>query len=349
MSAPGVPQGFVVQSANQQILASWNLSAGADSYTVQRSLDNITYTTVATISGSPLATQYLDTAVTLCQQYWYKVAASTTGVFSSYTLSQSEVPVPVGEMCLSQIRLQAMQRADRVNSNFVTMSEWRNYINKSMFELYDLLVTTYEDYYIAPPITFNTIAGQQLYALPNGSNSFQDASGSTIIPQAMYKLSGVDLSLNTAQNAWITINKFNLIDRNNYVYPTAGSTIFGMYNIRYRMIGNNIEFIPFPASGQMFRLWYIPRLTELLKDTDTTTTGISGWIEYVVVRAAKYALDKEESDSSKLDTEILFLKSRIEEAAANRDAGQPDTISNTRNSNNLWGTGPGWTGSGAGW
>jgi hypothetical protein len=95
-------------------------------------------------------------------------------------------------------------------------------------------------------------------------------------------------------------------------------------------MGNNIEFIPTPTSGQKIRLWYIPRLTELLQDTDTTAIGISGWIEYVIVRAAKYALDKEESDTSKLTEEIVFLKTRIEETAANRDVGQPDKISDTR-------------------
>lgn len=349
MATPGIPSNFNVQTANQTNLVSWNLSAGATSYIVQRSLDNVTYTTLATVSGSPLATSYLDSAVSLATQYWYQVAASNTSGTSSYTAPQSAVPTPTGEISLGALRLKAMQRADRVNSNFVTMTEWNSYINQSMFELYDLLITVYEDYYIAPAITFNSVAGQQLYALPNGSNSFKNQAGSTIIPAPFYKLTGVDLALNTAQNAWITINKFNFIDRNKYVYPTAGSTIYGMYNIQYRVIGNNIEFIPFPASGQMFQLWYIPRITELLQDTDTTTVGISGWAEYIIVKAAYYALTKEESDTAPLVMQLAALTKRIEESAANRDAGQPDTISGTRNANNIWGFGPGWTGSGAGW
>jgi hypothetical protein len=103
-----------------------------------------------------------------------------------------------------------------------------------------------------------------------------------------------------------------------------------VYNMRYRVMGNNIQFIPTPSGGQKIRLWYIPRMNELLLDTDTTTQGISGWIEYVIVRAAKYALDKEESDTQKLDTEILFLIKRIEESAANRDVNLPDRISDAR-------------------
>lgn len=348
MAAPGIPQNFNVQTANQQNLVSWSLSAGATSYIVQRSLDNVTFSTIATVSGSPLATSYLDTAVTLGTQYWYKVAASN-GDASSYTIAQSVIPTPSGEMCLSQIRLSSQQTADRVNSNFVTLPEWNSFINLAMFELYDLLVTVYEDLYVADPAYFTLNGAQNSFALPNGSNTFQDSSGANVIPRPFYKLLGVDLAVNTAQNAWVTINKFNFIDRNNYLYPNSSSTIYGVYNMRYRLLGSNIEFIPNPAGNQQIRLWYIPRLRQLLQDTDITDTGISGWIRYVIVRAAKYALDKEESDSSKLTEELVFLKQRIEESAANRDAGQPDTISNTRAGNWSSGWGPfgGW--GGAGW
>lgn len=348
MAIPGTPQQFFAQTANAQNLVSWNLSAGATSYIVQRSEDNVTYATVATITGTPLATSYLDTAVSLGTQYWYKVAASNTEGTSSYTNAQSVVPTPTGEQCLSQIRLAAMQRADRVNSNFVTMPEWRSYINQAMFELYDLLITVYEDYYIAAPAAFTTNGSQSNFDLPNGSNTFTNESGQTFTPRPFYKLRGVDLAVNTANNAWLTVQNYNFNDRNNYLYPNTNATIYGVYNCRYRVMGSKIDFIPQPSGNQQFRLWYIPRLTELLQDTDTTDTGISGWIEYVIVRAAKYALDKEESDSSKLDQQILFLKARIEESASNRDAGLPDTISNTRRNNFGSGWGPGG-GSGAGW
>lgn len=349
MAIPGIPQNFIVQSANQEILCSWDLSTGATSYIVQRSADNVTFSTLATVSGSPLATSYLDTSATLGTQYWYKVAASNTDGTSSYTTAQSAVPVPAGEKCLSQIRLEAQQTADRVNSNFVTKPEWNSFINLAMYELYDLLITEYEDYNVAVPAYFNLNGSDSQFPLPDGSETFQDESGTDFIPRPLYKLLGVDLAVNTAQNAWVTINKFNFIDRNNYLYPNSSSTIYGIYNMRYRVMGGNIQFIPNPASGQTVRLWYIPRLRELLRDTDTTDIGISGWIRYVIVRAAKYALDKEESDSSKLDQELLFLKARIEESAANRDAGQPDTISNTRQGNWTAGWGPWGGNSGAGW
>ena len=347
---PAIPQNLSVQSGNQEILVSWDLSVGATSYLIQRSADNVTYSALATVTGSPLATSYLDSSATLGTQYWYKVAASNTSGTSPYTSPQSAVATPAGEMSLGQIRLAAQQRADRVNSQFVTEQEWNFFINQSMYELYDLLVTIFEDYFLAPPIAFTANGSQYQFDLPNGSNSFINPNtGQTFTPDPFYKLMGVDLALNNAQNAYVTINKFNFIDRNRFVYPNTASTIYGVFNLQYRVLGNQIEFIPTPSGGQIIRLWYIPRLTTLLQDTDTTTLSVSGWIQYVIIRAAKYALDKEESDTSKLDQELLFLKARIEESAANRDAGQPDKISNTRSG----GWGQGWfsgnNGSSGGW
>ena len=350
-AAPGIPQNFNVQSANQVILVSWALVAGATSYDVQRSLDSVTFTSVATVSGSPLATSYLDSAVTLSTQYWYKVAAINATGISAYTQAQSAVPTPSGEMCLSQIRLAAMQRADRVNSNFVTMPEWRNYINQAMFELYDLLITVYEDLYVATPVAFTVTNNQFLYDMPNGSNTFMNAlTNQTFVPRPYYKLLGVDLALQTANNAYVTINKFQFADRNRFVYPNTASTIYGVFNMQYRLLGSQIEFIPTPSMGQQIRLWYIPRLTELLQDTDTTDTGISGWIEYVIVKAAYLALTKEESDTTSLVMQLAALQKRIEESAANRDAGLPDRISDSRSNNGSgYGGSQGWNGGTAGW
>ena len=328
---PGIPQQFAVQTSNQQILASWSLSPGATSYVVQRSLDNITFTTIATVSGSPLATQYLDTAVVLSTQYWYKVTAINANGAGPSTNALAAIPAPTGEMTLSQIRLSAQQRADRVNSQFVGDPEWRGYINQAMFELYDLLTNTYEDYFLATPIQFTSDGQTYLYPLPNGSNTFSNAlDQTTLTPAPFYKMRGVDLALTNSPNGYVNIQRFNFTDRNKFVYPNTASTIYGVFNMQYRVMGSNVEFVPTPAAGQRIRLWYIPRLQELLLDTDTTSIGISGWIEYVIVKAAYYALTKEESPTESLVMQLAALEKRIEESASNRDAGSPDTIADAR-------------------
>lgn len=335
MAAPGTPQSFYVQTANQTNLVSWGISAGADSYKIQRSLDNVTYTDLVTISGSPLATSYLDTAVVIGTQYSYQVCAITSTVASPYTVPQSVVPAPMGEYSLGAIRLASQQTADRVNSNFVTLPEWNSFINLASYELYDLLITVYEDYFMAPPIQFNTNGNTYLYPLPNGTNTFLSALNlsQTITPPAIYKLLGADLQAQNANNGYVSIPKFMFASRNEFFYPNSGGTLYGQFNMKYRWMGQYLELIPTPSANQGIRLWYVPRLTELLKDTDTSSMSISGWMRYVIVRAAKYALDKEESDTTKLDQELIFLKARIEESAANKDIGQPDVISNTRGVN----------------
>lgn len=327
MAIPAIPTNLYVQTANSQVYLSWDLISGATSYSVQRSTDGVTFTTVS----SPSVPNYLDTSVTIGTQYFYQVASTNTSGTSPYTPSQSAVPVPTGEMSLGQLRLNSQQRADRVNSEFVTLPEWNSYINQSLFELYDLLITAYEEYYVASPAQFTTDGSSQVFPLPDGSTSFINSlTGQSFVAPPFYKLKGVDLGVSNANTGWVTINKFNFIDRNKYFYPNTQSTIYGVFNMSYRMLGNNIEFIPLPSSNQNIRLWYIPRMVMLLKDTDITSQSVSGWIEYVIVDAAIKALQKEESDTSVLQMQKEALIKRIEASARNRDQGMPDTISDTR-------------------
>lgn len=339
------PNNLFLQQGNRQVFLSWDLSAGATSYSVQRSLDGVTYTTVS----SPAINNYLDTSVLIGVQYFYQVASINGSGTSPYTPPQSIIPAPTSEMSLGQIRLMAQQRADRVNSNFVSLPEWNAFINQAMYELYDLMITVYDDYFKAPSASFTTDGNQFIFPLPDGALSFLNDNRAPFVAQPFYKLLGVDLALNTANNAYVTVNRFNFIDRNQFLYPNSSSTIYGVFNMRYRLMGANLEMIPTPSAGQIIRLQYVPRLPALLKDTDLTTIGTSGWLQYVIIRAAKYALDKEESDTSTLTQEILYLKSRIEESATNRDIGQADTISNTRATQGWGGLGGGWNGPVGGW
>ncbi len=334
MAAPtSAPSNFWVQSANRQIYLSCGLLATATSYDFQRSTDGITYTSLAT-AGTITVPYYLDTTPVVGTTYYYKVAGriDTDGPF---TTAQTSVAVPTGEMCLGQIRLQAQQRADQVNSQFLTLPEWNANINNSLFELYDLLVQSYgEEYFVATPVIFTTNGSTTIYPLPDGittfTNGLTNATGFVAAP--FYKLMGVDLGPNQGPNGWVTVKKFNFIDRNAFFYPNTNSTLYGVFNMSYRLLGNGIEFIPLPSANQPCRIWYIPRMPMLLADTDITTSGVSGWIEYVIVDAAIKAMQKEESDCSLLMAQKAELKRRIEAASMNRDVGQPDTISDTRRS-----------------
>jgi len=332
LAFPGIPQNLYVTQGNFEVYLQWDISTGSTSYNVYRSTDGVTFTVLA----SPTINNYTDATAAVGIKYFYQVTSVNAGGESPPTTAQSVIVAPLGEMSLGQIRLMAQQRADRVNSQFVTLPEWNNFINQAMYELYDILITVYEDYFKAPNAHFVCNGYQHIFPLPNGQSlAFVNGDGTPVTtpPAPFYKLLGVDLALNTANNAYVTVNRYNFVDRNRFVYPNTASTIYGVFNLQYRPMGNNIEFIPTPSGGQKIRLQYIPRLPVLLADTDISTIGFSGWLQYVIIRAAKYALDKEESDTSTLTEELLYLKTRIEESAFNRDVGMADTISDTRQGN----------------
>lgn len=332
MAIPYQPQNLTAEQADGNILLSWSGSLGATGYLVQRSTDGVNFSTIATLG---LVVQYVDSLPGVGIMYYYQVAATNGSGTSTYSTVAQMVAAPPSEMSLYELRLRAQQTADRVNSQFVTTSEWNSFLRLAMYELYDLLITVYEDLFASKYVFINTNGTTQNYPIPDGCTNFYggiypSTSVDGAPSQAFYKLAGMDLGINTSNNAWVTLKKYNFIDRNKYVYPNSTSTIYGVYNMAYRLMGNFLNIIPTPAGNQQVRMWYSPKLSAMLQETDLTTIGYSGWIRYAIVRAAKYALDKEESDTTKMDAELMFLKARIESTAQNRDAGEPDTISNTR-------------------
>lgn len=347
MAVPYQPQNLTAEQADGNILISWTGALDATGYLVQRSTDGVNFTTVATLG---LVGQYLDSLPGVGIMYYYQVAGTNGSGTGTYSSVVQMIAAPPSEMSLYELRLRAQQTSDRVGSNFVVASEWNAFLRLAMYELYDLLIMSYEDLFASQYVFINTDGTTQNYPTPDGYSNYLGGTygGASGTPaQAFYKLAGMDLGVNTSNNAWVTLQRFNFIDRNKYVYPNSTSTIYGVFNMAYRLMGNFWNIIPTPAGNQQIRAWYSPRLPALLRDVDITTLGYSGWLRYPIVRAAKYALDKEEgSDTTKLDDELLFLKKRIEQASQNRDAGVPDTISNTRQ-DPLYG-GNGWGGGGGG-
>lgn len=339
MVVPYQPQNLNAEQADGNIALTWSASLGSTSYQVQRSTDGLTFTNLATTT----AAQYLDALPGIGIMYYYQVAGVNGSGTSTYSSIAQMVAAPPSEMSLYELRLRSQQSADRVGSQFVTTTEWNAFLRLAMYELYDILITSYEDLFASQFVFINTNGTIQNYPIPDGVTNYlggvyPNSTGSPA--QAFYKLAGMDLGINTSNNAWVTLLKYNFIERNRYVYPNSTSTIYGVYNMRYRLMGNFVNLIPTPAGNQQIRMWYSPKLPAMLLDTDLTTLGYSGWIRYPIVRAAKYALDKEEgSDTTKLDAELMFLNNRIKEASQNRDDAVPDTISHTRQDPLYGGTG----------
>lgn len=320
MSIPATPTTYLLQSGNGNAYLSWDQMSGATAYVVQRSQDNITFATLATITGTPLNNFYLDASGTAGTSYFYQVASQNGSGTSSYTASQQTILETPGIVNLADLRLQAQQRSDMVNSQFISTTEWNRMISQSCKELYDILIQKFgDDYYVASTYTYTTANGQQLYPLPAD----------------FYKLFLVEVALNPGDaNSWVTIKKFERIQQNLWNYPNV-YTFYGITNLRYRVDGQNLHIVPLPTGGQTLRLTYAPRPQVLMADTDAFD-GISGWEEYVVVDAAIKACIKEETDASALYAQKKDLLKRIEEAAENRDIALPETVSDSQRTNFAW-------------
>ncbi len=351
-SVPYQPQNLTAEQADGNILLTWSGSLGATGYQIQRSTDGVNFTNLASVGQ---VVQYIDSLPGVGIMYYYQIAGTNTSGTGVYSTISQMVAAPPSEMSLYELDLRCQQTADRVGSDFVTKGERSSMIRLSMYELYDLLISAYDENYNLQTVTIQTNGTLSNYPLPNGTNylggTFGGVSGSPA--QAFYKLSGVDLNVNTSNvtSSRVTLLKYDFIKRNQYVYPNSTSTIYGIYNMRYRLMGNDLRLIPTPSGNQTLTAYYVPRLPALLSDTDLTTIGTSGWLRYVICRTAKYMLDKEQegAETDKLDAELLFLKQRIEQMASNRDIGVADTISETRTDMVYGGAGWGGGGNNGGW
>lgn len=214
---------------------------------------------------------------------------------------------------LSDLRLRSRQKADRENSNFVEDDELNYMINGSIAELHDLLVMANHADYAVSEYDFTTTANTSEY----------------VLPADFYKLKGVDAQPTTGH--WISLRPFNFNERNRTLDAAWG--VLNVPAVRYRLLGNNVKFSPTPDANINMKLWYTPKATVLVDDTDEFD-DLNGFSEYVIVDVAIKYLLKEEGDVSALMQQKEMLKRRIEVMANNRDEGHPQTVSDIYAENN---------------
>jgi flagellar biosynthesis/type III secretory pathway chaperone len=210
---------------------------------------------------------------------------------------------------LLQLRTLARQRADMENSQTVTDAELTNYINDSYGELYDLLVSEFEDYYLASPSTFTIASGANTSALPAD----------------FYKLRGLDFQLSAGE--WVTVRQFNFASRNqrsNLVSRLSREA----RGIAYRVMGQYIRLEPAADAAGTYQLWYVPRFTRLTGDSDTMG-DVLDFAEYVIIDAAIKMLIKEESDIQPLVLQKQAMVQRVQTMAKNRSVDSPERIADT--------------------
>lgn len=318
------PPGSQIQSAQGQVILSWDQAPLATTYYVNRSDDNVTFAPIAQTSSL----LYSDTTGDVETIYYYSVQAATALASSLATTALAGVSLKPGQTTLGNMKAEAKNRTDLYYSSNISEQEWNTYISNSYKWLYNLILQKFgNDYFIALPYTYTTSgaidADTQVQTFP--------------LPNDFYKLMRVEIALNPSDpNSWITLRKFEAIQANLWNFPNV-YTFYGITNLRYRLWGGNLQIVPIATAGQTIRIWYSPRPDQLILDTDIVD-GFADYEELIVVDACIKVLAKQEQDISIYAAQKALMLSQIEEAAENRDVGSPETVSDSRRANFSWGS-----------
>lgn len=203
---------------------------------------------------------------------------------------------------LATLRTRARERADMVNSTFVTDDELARYLTASAQVVHGLLAQKFEEDYTVSTASVNVAT-----------------TGIGTLPTDLLKLLGVEYTLN---GKVIPMKRFNRRERN-FFRNSQGDLYSG--NLRYRQQGTSLLVYPPPSATLAVTVLYIPEMA-LTGGLIVSTSFPNGWEEWCVLDAAERMLTKEESDVSEVRAQKNFLWEVINQAAENRDAESPAQV-----------------------
>lgn len=160
------------------------------------------------------------------------------------------------QVSLGAMRLAAQEASDFENNPSIATETWNQFLSQSYKRLYDMLVAAYgNDYHIATIYQFTT-SNAQSYPFPDGSPNFRNVDGN--IASKFYKMTGLDLQYSAAPGGWVTLKRFEWIERNKFLNPNTTVNWNGYSNLRYTPHGNALWVAPLPQVGQLLQLHYVP-------------------------------------------------------------------------------------------
>jgi len=207
--------------------------------------------------------------------------------------------------------------ADQKDVNFIEDSELLPFIDQSWAELYDIMIKTFEDYYLtSSPATVATNAS----SIP--------------LPSDFYKLRGLDYD--NGSGDYTDVERYNFNERNRKNLASYRND-WSDSPVRYRLQGNTIKLTPTDQAAGNYQVWYYPVRTPLVNDSDVIDV-ISGFEEYIVIDASIKIKQSAEEDIRPLQLAKDDMRKRLEAMSANRDAAKPQTITRSRSisSRNGW-------------
>lgn len=203
---------------------------------------------------------------------------------------------------LAEMRSDVRLRADLVGNTFVTDAEIDEYLNQSIAELYDLLVSARGQEYYVTRWSFTTAANTELYALP--ADHFEVLYVETFV-----------------NNQRLRMRPYSLHER----AAILGVTQLPARPYAFRLQAGSISFLPIPDAAYPTTVFYVPACPRLVLGTDTFD-GIDGWEEYAIWRAVAYCQQKEQLDMSFAQGMIAGMRERIQRLAPFRAANNAERV-----------------------
>lgn len=205
------------------------------------------------------------------------------------------------------IKARSLDIADLTNTNFLSDDDIIEYINGSLAELYDLMINSFEDYFISTD-NISVVSGTESYSLPSD----------------FYKAIKVYILINGDRHKLKRFTMEELENNNIYKYPFSRPAM-------YRLLGSNIYFTPEPISSGTVELWYIPEVTKISVLGDTVTFNIPvQWEEFLYLSVARKMIEREERDSTQVILRLKEVENRIERSVDERDLGEQQRIQDKR-------------------
>lgn len=210
---------------------------------------------------------------------------------------------------LAQMIASVRRRANILSqTGFIDDAELTEELNYALSELYDMLVGVGGQPWFRSSVTFNTIAGTDVYDL-------------TVKAPDFYKLQSI--SVDFGGGIIRDARPFMESERNMYRYPLSGWLY--QYPVLYRMQGKSLTFIPIPNAVFPITMNYYPTFTKLVNSGDTFD-GVNGWEEYAIWLVTAYCKSKGDEDANYAMARANQLRDRIQSLAASRDVNHNERI-----------------------
>ena len=215
----------------------------------------------------------------------------------------------MGTVTLLELKRRVRELADlESDTQFVDDAELVGHINRALWSLDDLLHKTWADYYVEEvAVTFG--------------------GSSHTLPADFYKLVAVDVQ---SGSAWHDLKPYSLAERN----VLRNSTVTTPEACRYRLMGQELRFLPSMPAGTSALITYYPQQPALVANGDTRDYP-NGWEQRACLEAAILLLTKEERDTLALEKMLAAETKRIEDSAPLRDEAPVSFVDTTEGVSSL--------------